>query len=505
MKKLYNIFVLALTATFSMLMVNNTQAQSCTPQGNPAVYGSGNTWIGYLYQGKNFNTYKGYISEGNSNALFDENFSGSQTSFATNGCPVYTDTFSVRFRLTKTFTAANYAITVGGDDGYRLSLDGGATWVINRWNDQSYTTTTYNIYLNGSYNMVLEFYENFGDNRISFSTSVICTGNGNPAEYGTNNTWIGYLYQGMNFETYRGYINKGGSNNPNFDENYGGGSTAVTVNTSNCSIQTQNFSARYRLQKTLAAGTYMITVGGDDGYRLSLDGGATWVINKWNDQSYGITTYTASLSGSYNIVLEYYQNGGFARIAFNMTTLSTLPVKLASFAANITAPGKAQLNWTITNAINLKNFTLQRGTDGLNFKNIQTVAAQNSNSNLQQYYSYTDQQISGSVYYRLVMTDLDGAITYSEILRVQGAVSNEIKIYPALVESNNVYIESGKAINHAKAVIFDMNGKKLAEQQLQNAQGAQQVILGNNVKSGTYLVSVIDSDGLLAKQIIFVK
>ncbi len=505
MKKLYKTPVQALIAFICLLLAGNIQAQTCTPQGNPAVYGSGNSWIGYMYQGKSFNTYKGYITEGNSNAIFNETFGGAQTNFVTNGCPVLTDTFSVRFRLAKTFAAANYAITVGGDDGYRLSLDGGATWVINRWNDQSYSTTTYNIYLNGTYNLVLEYYENFGDNRISFSTEVICTGNGNPAEYGTTNTWIGYLYQGMNFETYKGYINKGGTNNPNFDDNFGGGSTPVTVNTSNCSIQTQTFSARYRLQKTFAAGNYMITVGGDDGYRLSLDGGATWVINRWNDQSYSITTYTVNLSGTYNMVLEYYQNGGFSRISFNLAVNSILPVKLASFTAVAAAPSKAQLNWAITNAVNFSNFTVQRGTDGVNFKNLKTIAAQNGNSSLQQAYAYTDLQFTGTMYYRLAMTDLDGTITYSDVLRLQGAVSNEVKIFPTLVEGNNLYIESGKTVQHATAMIFDMTGKKLAEQVLQNVQGRQQVQLNAAIKTGNYIVSVSDSQGQMAKQIIFVR
>ncbi|HTE11763.1 MAG TPA: T9SS type A sorting domain-containing protein, partial [Chitinophagaceae bacterium] len=475
------------------------------PHGNPNTYGTGNTWIGYLYQGKNFNTYKGYINEGNSSAQFDESFTSAQTNFATNGCPVYTDTFSVRYRLTKTFTAANYTLTVGGDDGYRLSLDGGATWVINNWSDHAYATTAYSIYLSGSYNMVLEYYENFGDNRISFSTAVICTGNGNPAVYGTNNSWIGYLYQGMNFDTYKGYINKGTNSNPNFDDNFGGGSTPVTVNTSNCSVQTQTFSARYRLQTHLAAGTYMITIGGDDGYRFSTDGGATWVINKWSDQSYGITTYSATLSGNYNFVLEYYQNGGYSRLSFSMSASSMLPVKLTSFAAVITAPETAQLNWTITAATGFKNFTVQRSADGVSFKNIQTIAAQNSNSSQQQSYAYTDQQVTGNVYYRLAMTDIDGTVAYSAVVRVQNANSNEIKIYPTLVENNKLYIESGKSISHSKATIFDMNGRKLTEQTLENVQGRQSVTLNGSVKSGSYIVSVTDGSSLLAKQIIIVK
>ncbi|MEP6748059.1 MAG: T9SS type A sorting domain-containing protein [Bacteroidota bacterium] len=506
MKHTYNTFLKTLLVpVFTLLLAGNINAQ-CTPQGNPATYGTGNTWIGYMYQGKNFNTYKGYTTEGNSSAAFDENFTAAQTNFATNGCPVYTDTFSVRYRLTKTFTAANYTLTVGGDDGYRLSLDGGATWAINNWADHSYATTAYTIYLSGSYNLVLEYYESFGDNRISFSSAVICTGDGDPSVYGTNNTWMGYMYQGMNFEAYKGYTNKGTSANPNFDDNFGGGSTAVTMNTSNCSIQTQTFSARYRLQTTLAAGTYLITIGGDDGYRFSIDGGATWVINKWGDQSYGITTYTAALSGSYNFVLEYYQNGGYSRVSFNMTVSSLLPVKLTTFAASIATPGQAQLKWATAEATGFKNFTVQRSADGVTFKNIQTITAQSSNSSLQQLYTYTDQQATGNIlYYRLAMTDIDGTVSYSAVIRLQNAVTNDIKIYPTLVENNSLYIETGKAVNHTMATVFDMNGKKLTEQTLENTQGRQSITLGSAVKNGSYIVRVTDGSNLLAKQIIIVR
>ncbi len=509
MKKFYLLIkqVIIIETAILLSLSNDGNAQSCTPQGNQTAYGTSNTWIGYVYQGKNFDTYKGYINEGGSTANFDESFTGAQVNFATNGCPVYTDNFSVRFKLTKTFTAANYTITVGGDDGYRLSLDGGATWAINNWNDHSYTTSSYTANLSGSYNMVLEFYENGGDNRVSFTAVANCTGNGDPSAYGTNNVWIGYLYQGMNFDAYKGYVNKGTASNSNFDDNFGGGSSPVTVNTSNCSIQTQAFSARYRLKKTLAAGKYVITVGGDDGYRLSIDGGATWVINKWGDQSYNATTITPTLSaGTYNFVLEYYQNGGYSRVSFDMSVTSLLPVKLTSFTAAFTAPSKAQLNWTSSETSGFKNFTVQRSNDGNNFSNLEVIAAQNSNSSLPQSYAYTDAQAAGNdLYYRLAMTDIDGTVTYSSVIHLQNTVVSGIKIYPTLVESNNVYIESGKSINHSKAIVYDMNGKKLTEKLLENIQGRQAITLNGVVKSGSYIVSVTDGNNLLAKQIIIVK
>src|ERR1700743_1275764 len=147
----------------------HSAAQTCsTTQGNPATYGTNNVWIGYVYEGKNFDYYHGYVNEGStSSPNFNESFGGNQVNYATSGCSVFTDTFSVRYKLSQAFNG-NYTITVGGDDGYRLSLDGGATWTINKWNDQSYTTTSVTVALSGSTNLVLEYYEDGGDNRVSF-------------------------------------------------------------------------------------------------------------------------------------------------------------------------------------------------------------------------------------------------------------------------------------------------------------------------------------------------
>jgi hypothetical protein len=514
MKQFYAFLSLILGAVaffITLLLINlSTQAQSCTPQGNQTTYGSNNTWIGYVYQGMNFNTYKGYVTEGNATSPnFDESFGGQQVNYNTNGCTVYTDTFSVRYKLTQTFANGNYQITVGGDDGYRLSLDGGATWAINQWNDQGYATTTYNIALNGSTNLVLEYYEHFGANRISFNITAICTGTGDPTVYGTNNVWNGYLYQGMNFNMYKGQVAEGSSSNPAFDENFGNPSgNNITYNTNSCSIQTNQFSARYRLQQTLAPAKYVITVGGDDGFRFSLDGGNTWVINKWNDQVYTTASYTATLSGSYNMVLEYYQNAGNDRVTFTMTS-TLLPVTLVKWSATALSDNQAQLQWQTTNAVNFDHFIVQRSSDGVNFQDINTTPGFNNNSTIQNY-SYTDDFArNGNLYYRLAMVDIDGSVNYSNIISLSGNTTQNISIFPTMIENGSVYINAPQSVSRAKMELFDMNGRMINQKDWAVLEGRQQVPLTNNghstLPAGCYIVRLSDSQSVLAKQIIVVR
>jgi hypothetical protein len=499
MKKISTLVVLVI-----LLVATAWQAAAqCSPQGNQTSYGNNNVWIAYNYQGKNFDTYKGYTNEGtSSDPSFDESFGGSQVNFNTNGCTVYTEQFSVRYKLSKNFNSGSYTFTVGGDDGYRLSLDGGATWVINNWTDHGYTSSTYTATLNGNTNMVLEFYENGGENRVSFSVVANCTGDGDPSVYGTNNKWMGYLYQGMNFDNYKGWIRKG-SDSAAFDDNFGNVNGATTYYTSNCSIQTQYFSARYRLTKNFKSGTYMFTVGGDDGFRLSLDGGATWVINRWNLQSYTTSTYTATLSGTYNMVLEYYQNAGFARLSVNISTLSILPVKLNSFEASAIAPGKAQLAWTASDVQDFKNFEIQRSADGKSFTTIGKRVAAAGTAN--QAFTFNDDHALPVNYYRLAMVDYDGSIDYSAIKLVTISGRGEARVYPTIADNKNIYVETGTALTHAKLVVFDLNGRKLQEQNLGATQTVQPVQLNNNIQRGSYIVGIMDNNSLMFKQTIIVR
>lgn len=494
-----------------LLSTGQVQAQACaTAQGNQTTYGTNNVWIGYVYTGMNFNNYQGYTTEGTAaSPNFNEGFGGGGVNYNTNGCSITTDNFSVRYKLTQSFASGNYAITVGGDDGFRFSLDGGATWVINQWQDQSYTTTTYNVALNGSYNMVLEYYQDGGANQVSFNITQICTGTGNPATYGTNNVWMGYLYQGMNFDLYKGSVTEGTAGSPSFDENFGnpGGSNSNTFNTNSCAVTTFQFSARYRLTQVLSAGTYSFTAGGDDGYRLSLDGGNTWVINNWNDHAYTNTTYSTWLSaGTYSTVLEYYQDGGFDRVTYS-NTFTALPVTLTNWSATLQPGNKALLKWTATDAINFDHFIVQRSTDNETFQDVSTIAAITGGAT--QSYSYTDQfNYNGTVYYRLEMVDIDGKTSYSGIASLPMQESAAIHIYPTMVENGQLFIQSPTTIPQAHMELFDMNGQRLQVNDWSSLEGRQQVsITGNRgrLPAGAYIVRLSDAQTVLAKQIIIVK
>lgn len=510
MKTIYTsvLFIFLLLSTASG--VNARSCYACTPLGDQTTYGTNNVWIGYVYQGRTFGTYAGWVNEGSSSSPnFDESFGGVNTSYTTNGCPVTTQDFAVRYKLKQSFTSGTYIITVGGDDGYRLSLDGGSTWAINKWNDQSYTTTAYTVTLNGTYNMVLEYYENGGDNRVSFNIVQVCTGSENQTVSGTGNVWNGYIYQGMNFDLYKGKVTEGSAAGPNFDENFGntGNSNTATYNTSSCSITTYQFSARYRLTKTLSNTTYTFTIGGDDGYRFSLDGGATWAVNKWNDQSYTVTSYNVALNGTYNMVLEYYDNGGADRISFAMTS-TTLPVTLISWSASSLSNDQASLTWQASNAVNFDHYVVQRSTDGVTFQDVHTTPAGESSAANVKNYSYTDTySYEGMVYYRLLMVDLDGRTDYSRIISLQMHEGPQsVRIFPTVV-NNDLFVETNQSLSGVRFELYDMSGVRLRSKDWSLLTGRQQVdVKGSGIlPAGAYIARLTDGHKVLVKQVIFIR
>jgi hypothetical protein len=88
----------------------------------------------------NPNNYLGYITE--DSLSFDYNW-GNNTSAphifpdTNNVCGTYRDFFSIRMRRRIAFEEGYYVIGGGADDGFRISLDGGITWVLSDWSDHA--------------------------------------------------------------------------------------------------------------------------------------------------------------------------------------------------------------------------------------------------------------------------------------------------------------------------------------------------------------------------------
>ena len=115
--------------------------------------------------------YVGYYNIGTEN--INEGFGGNSSclpilSNGVNHTNINSETFAVRYKMRSTRPAGCYIATFRGDDGIRLYIDG--QLVFNEWKQQS-PTQYFNvfIYLDGDAEMVLDYYENGGQNVVEFS------------------------------------------------------------------------------------------------------------------------------------------------------------------------------------------------------------------------------------------------------------------------------------------------------------------------------------------------
>ncbi|NDJ00055.1 T9SS sorting signal type C domain-containing protein [Flavobacterium sp. LaA7.5] len=165
--------------TYSILLVaifySALSRAQCT-FGDQSTYGSGQ-WIGYVYSGLDSGnppamptTYNGYVTQPE---IFDQNLGAGALSSATM-CGSFDTNFMVIYKMQKTFAEGFYTFTVGGDDGYRLSFDGGNTFAANLsdWADHGYQTKTATYFLSGSVDLVYEYFEHGGDSRVSFTYAL---------------------------------------------------------------------------------------------------------------------------------------------------------------------------------------------------------------------------------------------------------------------------------------------------------------------------------------------
>jgi len=484
------------------------KAQPCTPLGDETTYGTNNQWIGYVYKTKNLNNYAGYVNEGTvSDPTFDEGFGGDNVTYNTNGCSITTNNFSARYKLIKNFAAGNYAFTVGGDDGYRLSLDGGATWVINQWVDQGYNTTTTEVSLpGGNVNMVLEFYESGGQNRVTFSVAAACSGVAHSdTTFGASNVWIGHVFSGTNFNLFKGNISVGSASNMDFDTDFGG--DYATLNTNTCGVYAENFSVRFNLRKTFLPGQYTFVVGADDGYRFSIDSGATWVVNNWTAHSYTSTNVTLVLAGTYNLVYEYYEGAINNRVSF-LTASAMLPVKITSFNAFAKSEHTTQVNWTTEEESNIRNYIVEKSDDGTSFSEIGTVAP-NANHTANKYgFTYQHAEVfTKTEYFRLKILDKDGSVKYTPVAIIQPSSKNlDIAVFPNPMTGQDFYWNADKNRSQVNVKIFSMEGQLLQTKtypKIQKGELIRETL--RSVQAGLYRLNISDEDGVIANKVILKK
>jgi hypothetical protein len=235
-------------------------------------------------------------------------------------------------------------------------------------------------------------------------------------------------------------------------------------------------------------------------YVLNTDGffGSPSSQYTWNNGSTA-DTLIAPDTGTYSVTVTF-PDGCTISDNIHLILAAPLPVTLTSFTADV-QQCQARLNWAVTDAVNFKQFVVEKSEDGRSFEKIGSVAyAKNVNE-----YSYTDGSIGkGTAYYRLKLADQDGKYKYSNIESVHADCEHaQVKVYPTLTEGV-VYIDLPSGYEQAKIEVYNALGQllKLPDTGNVNHSGMHSIQLQGQAQ-GQYLLKVSNGNNVQTFKLMY--
>lgn len=176
-----------------------------------------------------------------------------------------------------------------------------------------------------------------------------------------------------------------------------------------------------------------------------------------------------------------------------LITAGTLPVNLVSFSGTMENDA-TQLRWRTETEEALKNYTIEKSTDGLQFFEIARVAAEGT-ANRSHNYSFRDNHPGAENYYRLRMNNVDGTYATSRIVFLRNHTKQHLLVLNNPF-STYVDLRFQKQGLKAKLQLFNATGAMMAQKIVSEPQGQIRWYLPAQLSRGYYLLKA-DVDGEL--------
>ena len=204
------------------------------------------------------------------------------------------------------------------------------------------------------------------------------------------------------------------------------------------------------------------------------------------------------MTGTYNATMDFaptdghyyspvYVPNGTDAFVVNFCYGAPLPLNDINLSALLYGDN-IQVKWTTLEEKNLLHHIIQWSGDGINFKNISIQRAKNESKNEYKYFQPTTHSQN---YYRIKSVDLDGAASFSNIVKVKIDDQNEIKIYPNPAQSSiQTNLEDGwqtEIYNSLGQPVLQSKSNRINVEKLQTGVYLIRAIKGNNMKHTRFL------------------
>ncbi len=174
------------------------------------------------------------------------------------------------------------------------------------------------------------------------------------------------------------------------------------------------------------------------------------------------------------------------------SNFNALPISLNKFLVAKMGNGYA-VSWQVTCLSNSVNFQIERSSlSNSGFTSF--YSATESKARCASSFTVNDEQpFAGKTYYRLKITNVDGAVNYSKTVLVQnGSIRNAITMKPTIVISNATIQLNADKEGQAFISVADMQGRIVLKSTKNITAGENELTLStNNLSKGEFFVNVI--------------
>ena len=171
-------------------------------------------------------------------------------------------------------------------------------------------------------------------------------------------------------------------------------------------------------------------------------------------------------------------------------TIAVLPVRFTGFTA--TVKSHAELRWYVADNASAGQYEVEKSTDGRNFQTIALVlpTSQKEDEN----YIYKDQSPKVKTWYRIKLTDINGKISYTNILAVGNTMetSGSLSLNQNPVESYLTFNFKSKANSLGTINIYNTSGILVYSQKTNFSKDMNSITinLDGKVFPGMYILEV---------------
>lgn len=243
----------------------------------------------------------------------------------------------------------------------------------------------------------------------------------------------------------------------------------------------------------LSGATIILSYGQDDGVTdaaslriVKDDGAGNWIDLGGSGASNG--------KGSIASTVNFTSFGDFL-LANAVGGTNVLPVKWVKVDAG-RAGKQVWVSWTVSDELNVKDYTLQRSAEGVSFTNVAVVAPTAAAPGVKQYGVYDPLPLKGLNYYRIKQTDINGRSDYSKTVMVSVNSTGAITLLPNPATAS-ITIQNSQLMQQLQC--YNSNGQLVYEAR---PAAARHTINLQRWPAGVYQVKIITAGTVVTARFI---